>query len=605
MHRLILRLLFVVVSTFSITLLQAQSEEGPDAFAFRYLESNYHWPLSQGTGLNSGDFTSGLEFEYFRRLDETFDISFPIRLAAAELPLVPDGSSVRETVNLGLDVLLNLNLYKGKVFRPRLFAGLGGLLLETEDLTLDAPVGLGLDFYLGSNTTLTSTFAYHFSDVDLRDHFKAGIGFKLSINPPKETPEPPVLDKDGDGIVDTEDLCPEVPGVAALNGCPDTDGDGITDASDKCPEVAGIAEFEGCPDTDGDGITDADDECPEEAGPADNNGCPIRDRDGDGVIDENDNCPDEAGTVANNGCPEKSLIVVVRDRQTNDRVPNVVISVVDGSGKTVYTGTTNNNGTIEFARVPPGAYTVAGKIDEIDLSKAQVSDSDFGSGDSVEKTLYYEDPGFLVDGVVLQCNATEPLAGVSVELKAGNILKTTVTSATGKFAFHLPSKVNYSLRVKKEGLLAQGLELNTSDYNRNESVLIKLEVCGQEVNCDEAITLDNILYDTGSARIKSAAHTALFAVVDYLNSTPEARVEISSHTDSKGGASSNQRLSERRAESAVAWIVSKGIDRSRLVAKGYGETRLLNRCADGVNCSAEEHQVNRRTEFKAICPDDK
>lgn len=603
MQRLITALLIVGTLFLFGTSIHAQTAEGKEAVSFRYIESNYHWPLDMGTGLNTSDFTSGLEFSYHRFLDDRFDLSFPLRIAAAQLPLVPDGSSVRQTVNIGLNALLNLKLYNGQVFRPRLFAGLGGLLLEVEDLALDAPVGLGLDFYLGSNTTLTSTFAYHFSDVDLRDHFKFGIGLKLAVGE-IEKPEPPVLDRDGDGIVDTEDLCPDTPGIAALNGCPDKDGDGITDASDKCPDVAGIAEFEGCPDTDGDGITDAEDKCPDEAGPAENGGCPIKDRDGDGVIDDNDNCPDEAGTAENNGCPEKSLMVVVRDRQSNATIPNAAITLVNSSGQTVATGITNSNGMFEFAKLSPGAYSIAGKIDDIDLSEAQVSEGDFGQGDSVEKTLYYDNPGFIVDGTVVQCNATEPLPGVSVELRAGNILKTTVTSATGKFAFHLPEKVSYSLRVRKAGLLAQGLELNTSDYNRNESVLIKLEVCGQEVNCDEAITLDNILYDTGSARIKSAAHSALLAVVDYLNSTPNARVELSSHTDSKGGAASNMRLSERRAESAVAWIVSKGIDRSRIVAKGYGETKLLNRCADGVNCSAEEHQANRRTEFKTICPDD-
>lgn len=604
MQRLISGLLMVGTFILFSLSLQAQSEQGKEAVSFRYIESNYHWPLDQGTGLNGRDFTSGLEFAYHRFLDDRFDLSFPLRISAAQLPLIADGSSTRKTVNLGLNALLNLKLYNGKVFRPRLFAGLGGLLLEVEDLTLDAPVGLGLDFYLGSNTTFTSTFAYHFSDVNLRDHFKMGFGFKLAIDNYEE-PEPPVLDRDGDGILDTEDLCPDVPGIAALNGCPDQDGDGITDASDKCPDVAGVAEFEGCPDTDGDGIPDAEDKCPEEAGPADNGGCPIRDRDGDGVVDADDNCPDEAGTADNNGCPEKSLIVTVRDKQTNEGVPNVAITVVNSSGQTVQTGVTNSRGIVEFSKVAPGAYSVAGKIDDIDLAKAQVAESEFGEGDSVEKTLLYDDPGFIVDGVVLQCNATEPLAGVSVELRAGNTVKTTITSANGKFAFHLPSKVSYSLRVKKEGLLAQGLELNTNDYNRNESVLIKLEVCGQEVNCDEAITLDNILYDTGSARIKDEAHSALLAVVDYLKSTPNARVELSSHTDSTGGKASNQNLSQRRANSAVDWIVSKGIDRSRIVAKGYGETRLLNRCADGVRCSAEEHQVNRRTEFKTICPDDK
>jgi outer membrane protein OmpA-like peptidoglycan-associated protein len=83
---------------------------------------------------------------------------------------------------------------------------------------------------------------------------------------------------------------------------------------------------------------------------------------------------------------------------------------------------------------------------------------------------------------------------------------------------------------------------------------------------------------------------------------PKLRMEISSHTDSQSSSEFNLGLSRKRAQTAVDYLVKKGISRSRLKATGYGETRLLNRCEDGVECSDEEHKVNRRTEFKITKP---
>lgn len=302
MLRLTLSLLLVCFLTSSSVF--AQSQEAPDAFAFRYITSNYQWPLDQVDALSLDDFDGGLEFEYFRYLSDAFDLSFPLRIASAQLPLTADGASTRQAVNMGLDLMLNYNIYKGKIFRPRLFAGVGGMLMDIDDFTMDIPLGLGLNFYLGRNTSLSTTFAYHLNDTDFRDHLQAGIGFRVAVDDYEE-PAPVILDRDMDGIVDAEDLCPDQPGTAALNGCPDADGDGITDASDKCPETAGIAKFEGCPDSDNDGLMDSEDKCPQEAGPADNDGCPITDRDGDGVDDARDDCPDLAGTAATNGCPDR------------------------------------------------------------------------------------------------------------------------------------------------------------------------------------------------------------------------------------------------------------------------------------------------------------
>lgn len=113
-------------------------------------------------------------------------------------------------------------------------------------------------------------------------------------------------DKDKDGVLDKDDLCPEVPGPVENNGCPwpDTDGDGILDKDDHCPEVAGLAQFNGCPDTDGDGVADPQDGCPTVAGPVENNGCPWPDTDGDGVLDKDDKCPTVFGLRELDGCPK-------------------------------------------------------------------------------------------------------------------------------------------------------------------------------------------------------------------------------------------------------------------------------------------------------------
>jgi outer membrane protein OmpA-like peptidoglycan-associated protein len=113
-------------------------------------------------------------------------------------------------------------------------------------------------------------------------------------------------DKDGDGIPDKVDKCPDKAGLAENNGCPDvdSDNDGIVDRLDKCPDKAGPAENKGCPDTDRDkdGIVDRLDKCPDQAGPAENQGCPDTDRDKDGVVDRLDKCPDQAGPAENQGC---------------------------------------------------------------------------------------------------------------------------------------------------------------------------------------------------------------------------------------------------------------------------------------------------------------
>ncbi len=122
----------------------------------------------------------------------------------------------------------------------------------------------------------------------------------------------------------------------------------------------------------------------------------------------------------------------------------------------------------------------------------------------------------------------------------------------------------------------------------------------KEVDCKLVEYNDlNINWDLGSASLTNAAKAEIDAKL--LPVLKEGvSVEIASHTDSRGSRDSNRALSERRAQAVTNYLISKGINSSRIVSNGYGESKLLNRCSDGISCTEREHLVNRRTQFRVI-----
>jgi outer membrane protein OmpA-like peptidoglycan-associated protein len=246
-----------------------------------------------------------------------------------------------EDLYYGLDLgtsLTSRELIDLGKFEPTLRAGVGytgGLsnISGSEEDFFSLYAGAGINYWFNNSFALSVKTTYKMYNKELdgligsnnggRTHLQHLAGLKFSFgdgdadrdgvkNSVDECPEVPGLeslngcpDDDGDGIKNSDDDCPTTAGLAALNGCPDADGDGIKDSDDACPTVAGVAALNGCPDADGDGITDADDACPNAAGSKAMNGCP--DADGDGVADKDDKCPAVAGPASNNGCPEYPL----------------------------------------------------------------------------------------------------------------------------------------------------------------------------------------------------------------------------------------------------------------------------------------------------------
>ncbi len=374
---------------------------------------------------------AGIAVSYLQGLNNNLDFMGTLSGSFLDYPISGKPSRVDPLLLLEGIAAVNLKLLSDKhTVNPFLTAGIGaskyggyyGAFL---------PFGLGTQvkivdevfFMINSQyrVPVTENASYHF-------YHSAGIVANLTK---KKEPAPVVVpipvveppkDRDGDGILDVDDKCPDVAGLASLQGCPDRDGDGITDAEDKCPDVPGFARYQGCPipDTDKDGINDEEDKCPTVPGIARYQGCPIPDTDGDGVNDEEDKCINEKGPASNFGCP--------------------VIS------------------------------------EEI---------------------------------------------------------------------------------IKRVNLAAK-----------------------------------NVFFETAKSTLLKKSFTRLNDVVTILNENPSFKVQIDGHTDSQGKDDYNQTLSDQRAASVKAYLISKGIAEGRLSSTGYGETKPV---AD--NKTAAGRALNRRVEM--------
>lgn len=175
----------------------------------------------------------------------------------------------------------------------------------------------------------------------------------------------------------------------------------------------------------------------------------------------------------------------------------------------------------------------------------------------------------------------------------------------GKYTFtkdKVACDTDYTVRATGiNGYASNEKPVRTANETGETVVIIPLEKntkpIGPGTDLAKTFEIQNILFDLDKSFIRKDAAAKLAIIVEVMNEHPTMKIDVRSHTDSRQTHEYNERLSDRRAKSTIAWLVKNGIAKDRLTGKGYGETQLVNKCADGVECSEEEHQKNRRSEF--------
>jgi peptidoglycan-associated lipoprotein len=208
---------------------------------------------------------------------------------------------------------------------------------------------------------------------------------------------------------------------------------------------------------------------------------------------------------------------------------------------------------------------------------------------------------YTMEGVVYDKFTRYPIANSTVTLtRPKGILSKVQTNSAGQFRFVVNGNSDYQLKSEKTGYLSDNL--NTfSTTGLAPSEIIRRNLYLEKIELKKAIRIENIYYDLDKADIRPDAALELDKLISVLKDNPTIVIELGSHTDSRADDDYNMALSRRRANAAADYIINVGgIDEDRIIARGYGETRLLNRCGNGINCSEAAHQLNRRTEFTII-----
>jgi outer membrane protein OmpA-like peptidoglycan-associated protein/tetratricopeptide (TPR) repeat protein len=206
-------------------------------------------------------------------------------------------------------------------------------------------------------------------------------------------------------------------------------------------------------------------------------------------------------------------------------------------------------------------------------------------------------------GTVTDLASSQIISGAKISLfdNKFNPMGTVNSDAKGEYTFSVECGKTYNVRAEKEEYTTKEESVTIAEDDGKT----KLDIALEKVECKVTIGDDlgkcfgirNIYFDFDKSNIRVEAAIDLEKILDVMNQYPKMKLDIRSHTDSRGSFKYNESLSDRRAQSTIGWLIENGVDKGRLTAKGYGEYQLINKCADDVECTEEEHQLNRRSEF--------
>ena len=299
---------------------------------------------------------------------------------------------------------------------------------------------------------------------------------------------------------------------------------------------------------------------------------------------------------------KNKIIITVEDEISKQVVPGAEVLLKNQVGEIVSRGISNKKGVVEFSNLAGEDYAISGNVYGTATSVTSVGKQELNPQLPTSKKIFYFDLRFILKGNVVNKKSRSGEPGVTVSLTNNSnraVLKET-TAGDGSFGFVLEKNASYNLVATKENKLSDIRGVSTKGLNRSTTLFVDLELGVDNLDCGKGTILD-IKYEFDKSDLLSESKFEIDKVIRYMKDHPNSRIEMSAHTDSRGPSEYNLSLSDKRARSAVDYILSRGINASRITSQGYGETRLKNHCKDGTTCSEADHAINRRTEATLIC----
>lgn len=302
-----------------------------------------------------------------------------------------------------------------------------------------------------------------------------------------------------------------------------------------------------------------------------------------------------------------------RDKVSGEPIASSDVLLKDSDGKTVDIVTTDATGAYQFEIDPDKSYVLNGTKEKYFPGTATFNTNNLGDKTEVIKDVTLEkDPGLSFYVVIKDKTNNGALSGVKIKITDNLTGKTDslLSPATGDYRTPMAGKklgerVSYNVSFEKEGYLAKTVTYNAAIEKEGEIRMEEnLDKIAVGLDLAKIIDIKPIYFDLGKSVIRPDAALELDKVVKVMNENPNMVIELGSHTDCRGTIASNNALSDKRAKASAEYIKKRITNPARIYGKGYGETQLTNGCAcEGTvksTCPEEEHQKNRRTEFKII-----
>ncbi|MES2512635.1 MAG: OmpA family protein [Bacteroidota bacterium] len=302
-----------------------------------------------------------------------------------------------------------------------------------------------------------------------------------------------------------------------------------------------------------------------------------------------------------------TLSGIVFDESNKELIPNAWVYLLDKNKLVIDSTKVNDKAEYLFTINDPSQEYFVGAKERSKYYDRLVPVGKLQTGDNKKDIGLF--PKYKLIDVVTDAKTGTPIAGVKATFvdKANGTPKVYATDVTGTFTDIIKGKkpgdkLLLSVKYEKEGYIT--VEKNYEiTLDMNTVIELKEQMQKLEIGTDIAkvIQINPIYFDLAKWNIRADAAKELDKIVKVLQENPTMTIELGSHTDCRSSKAYNMSLSDKRAKSSAAYIVSKGVAKDRIVGKGYGESKLINGCAcEGAvksTCSEEEHQANRRTEF--------